>query len=77
MGHFLVVRRLKSVAWGSLGHPRPGNFLPMIGEAVNLAPIVFILVILLFGFNSTGQMKNRRQYNDLALKHRLRNFTWL
>jgi hypothetical protein len=49
----------------------------MIGEAMNLAPIVFILVILLFGFDSTGQMKNRRQYNDLALKHRLRNLTWL
>jgi hypothetical protein len=51
----------------------------MIGEAMNLVPIIFILVILLFGFDSTGQIKTRRQHNQSApaLKDRLRNFTWL
>jgi len=47
----------------------------MMEGAMSIA--VFILVILLFGFDTTGPVKNGRQYNDLALKHRLRNFTWL
>jgi hypothetical protein len=38
---------------------------------------VFILVSLLFGFDSTGEIENRRQHNYPALKHRLRNYTWL
>ena len=29
----------------------------MIEEAMSLTPIIFILVILLFGFDSTGQVK--------------------
>jgi hypothetical protein len=51
----------------------------MMGEAMNLTPIVFILVILLFGFDSTRQIKTRRQHNPgaLALKDRLRTFSWL
>ena len=29
----------------------------MIEEAMSLTPIIFILVILLFGFDSTGQVR--------------------
>ena len=29
----------------------------MIEEAMSLTPIIFVLVILLFGFDSTGQVK--------------------
>jgi hypothetical protein len=35
----------------------------MIEEAMSTTPIVFILVILLFGFDSTGQVKSRRKNN--------------
>ena len=66
MGCFLLVRRLKSVARASGGHTRPGHFLPMMEGVMSIA--VFILVILLFGFDLNAQG---------ALKHRSRNFTWL
>jgi hypothetical protein len=32
-------------------------------EAMSITPIVFVLVILLFGFDSTGQIKTRRKHN--------------
>jgi hypothetical protein len=35
----------------------------MIEEAMSITPIIFVLVILLFGFDSTGQVKSRRQHN--------------
>jgi len=35
----------------------------MIEEAMSITPIIFLLVILLFGFDSTGQVKIRRQHN--------------
>jgi hypothetical protein len=35
----------------------------MIEEAMSITPIVFILVILLFGFDSTGQVKSRPKHN--------------
>ena len=31
----------------------------MIDEAMSTTPIVFILIILLFGFDSTGQVKTQ------------------
>jgi len=34
----------------------------MIEEAMSLTPIIFVLVILLFGFDSAGH-KTRRQHN--------------
>jgi len=40
----------------------------MIEEAMSTTPIVFILIILLFGFDSTGQVRTQ-----LALKDRARN----
>ena len=43
-----------------LGLPRRGDFLSMIEEAMSITPIIFVLVILLFGFDSTGQVKTRR-----------------
>jgi hypothetical protein len=35
----------------------------MIEEAMSIAPIIFLLVILLFGFDSAGQLKTRRKNN--------------
>jgi hypothetical protein len=35
----------------------------MIQEAMSITPIIFVLVILLFGFDSTGEVKTRRQHN--------------
>jgi hypothetical protein len=35
----------------------------MIEEAMSRRSIIFVLVILLFGFNSTGQIKTRRKHN--------------
>ena len=64
---FLLVRRLESVARCSARHPRRGDFLSMIEEAMSITPIVFVLVILLFGFDSTGQVRTQ-----LALKGRAR-----
>jgi len=32
-------------------------------EAMSLTPIIFVLVILLFGFDSAGQVKTRRKHN--------------
>ena len=46
-----------------LGLPRRGDFLSMIEEAMSITPIIFVLVILLFGFDLTGQVKTRRQHN--------------
>jgi hypothetical protein len=40
----------------------------MIEEAMSTTPIVFILIILLFGFDSAGQVRTQ-----LALKDRARN----
>jgi hypothetical protein len=39
----------------------------MIEEAMSITPIIFVLVILLFGFDSTGQVRTQ-----LALKYRAR-----
>jgi hypothetical protein len=72
MERFLLVRCLKPTAWSSPGHPRPVHFLPMMEGVMSIA--VLILVILLFGFDSTGPIKSRRQHN---LKHRSGNFAWL
>jgi hypothetical protein len=60
---FILVRPLKSVARCSARHPGRGDFLSMIEETMSITPIIFVLVILLFGFDSTGQVKTRRQHN--------------
>jgi hypothetical protein len=60
---FILVRPLKSVDWCSARLPRRGDFLSMIEETMSTMTIVFILIILLFGFDSTGQVKTRRQHN--------------
>jgi hypothetical protein len=60
---FLLVRRLESVDWGSARLPRRGDFLSMIEEAMSTTPIVFVLIILLFGFDSTREVRTQ-----LALK---------
>ena len=60
---FLLVRRLESVARCSPRFPHRGDFLSMIEEAMSITPIIFVLVILLFGFDSAGQIKTRRKHN--------------
>jgi hypothetical protein len=63
-----LVRHLKSVARCS-GRPLSGgDFLSMIEEGMSLTLIIFVLVILLFGFDSTEQVRTQ-----LALKDRARN----
>jgi hypothetical protein len=59
----LLVRRLESGDRCSARHPGRGDFLSMIEEAMSITPIIFVLVILLFGFDSAGQVKTRRQHN--------------
>jgi hypothetical protein len=55
---FLLARPVKSVARCSARHPGRGDLLSMIEEAMRTTPIVFILIILLFGFDSTGEVTN-------------------
>jgi len=50
---FLLVRSLESVARCSARHPGRGDLLSMIEKAMSTTPIVFILTILLFGFDSS------------------------
>jgi hypothetical protein len=64
----LLVRRLKPVARCPGRHSRRGDFLSMIDEPMSITPIIFVLVILLFGFDSTEQVRTQ-----LALKDRARN----
>ena len=37
----------------------------MMEEAMSIMPILFVLIVLLFGFDSTGDVKIRRQRNRL------------
>jgi len=59
---FLLVCRLESVDWCSARLPRRGDFLSMIEEAMSITPIVFVLIILLFGFDSAGQVEPGRKH---------------
>src|SRR6266481_2429364 len=63
MAYFLLVCGLESVDWCFARLPRRGDFLSMIEDAMSTTLIVFVLIILLFGFDSTGQVKTQ-----LALK---------
>ena len=54
MGLFLLFCGLKSIARRSPRPPRLGDFWPMIEEAMSIISIVFILIILLFGFDSAA-----------------------
>ena len=62
MGLFLLFCGLESVDWCSARLPRRGDFLSMIEQAMSITPIIFVLVILLFGFDLTGQVKTRRKH---------------
>jgi hypothetical protein len=61
---FLLVRRFEPVARSSARRSRPGDFLPMIEQAMNITPIVFILVILLFGFDSPDRSKPTKRFAE-------------
>jgi len=37
--------------------------LSIIEEAMSITPIIFVLVILLFGFDSAGQINTRPKHN--------------
>jgi hypothetical protein len=52
MGLFLLFCSLKSIARRSARPPRLGDFLPMT-EVMNVTPIILVLIILLFGFDSS------------------------
>jgi hypothetical protein len=60
---FLLVRCLESTARCSHRFTHRGNFLSIIEEAMSITPIIFVLVILLFGFDSAGQVTTRRKNN--------------
>jgi hypothetical protein len=49
---FLLVCRLESVARCSGRPPGPGDFLSMT-EVMSVTPIILVLIILLFGFDSS------------------------
>jgi hypothetical protein len=68
LARFLLVRHLESAARCSPRFARSGDFSSMIEEAMSITPIIFVLVILLFGFDSTEQVRTQ-----LALKDRARN----
>ncbi len=55
---FLLVCRLESVDWCSARFPRRCDFLSMTEETMSITAIIFVLIILLFGFDSTGQGQN-------------------
>ena len=57
MGLFLLFCRLESVDWCSARLPRRGDFLSLTEEAMIITPILFILIILLFGFDSAGHVE--------------------
>ena len=61
---FPLVRGLESVSRCPARHPGRGDFLSMIEEAMSTMTIVFVLIILLFGFDSTGQVKTRVDRNS-------------
>jgi hypothetical protein len=63
LGLFLLARRLKSIARCSSRYGGFGDFLSMMEEAMSVTPIVFVLIIVLFGFDSTRQVKTRAQRN--------------
>jgi len=71
MAYFLLVCGLESVDWCFARLPRRGDFLSMIEDAMSTTLIVFVLIILLFGFDSTGQVKTQ-----LELKDRTRNLNF-
>ena len=66
LGLFFLVRCLKSTARRSSRHARLDDFLSMMEEAMSITLIVFVLIIVLFGFDSTRQVKTRRQRNRLG-----------
>src|SRR5215469_2470069 len=63
LGLFLLVRRLNSVAGCSSRHARLGDFLSMMQETMGITLIVFVLIILLFGFDSTGGLVQADSWN--------------
>jgi hypothetical protein len=58
---FVLVCHHKSVARGSARHHRPGDF-----SSMSVTPFIFILVILLFGFDSAAAAaKNSRKKSEI------------
>jgi hypothetical protein len=37
--------------------------LSLTEQAMSITPIIFVLIILLFGFDSAGQVKARQEHN--------------
>src|SRR5438874_6622504 len=64
LGHFLLVCRLESVARCSPRRARRGDFFPVIEQAMSITPIVFILVILLFGLDSPDRSRAAKRFAE-------------
>jgi hypothetical protein len=69
----LLVLGVKSAARCSGRHPRRGDFLSMIEEAMSITLIVFVLIILLFGFHSAETRRLAQQANKRRGKIRAGN----
>src|SRR5438105_15694969 len=61
---FLLVRRFESVARCSPRRARRGDFFPVIEQAMSITPIVFILVILLFGLDSPDRSRAAKRFAE-------------
>jgi len=57
---FILVRSRESVARCSARDPHFANFVSLIEGTMTITPILFALIIFLFGFESTGPAKTRR-----------------
>jgi hypothetical protein len=60
---FLLVCRLESIDWCFARLPRRGDFLSMMEGAMSIALILFLLIILLFGFDSTEHARDLARTN--------------
>src|SRR5205814_10202124 len=55
---FLLVCRLESIDWYSARLPRRGDFFSLTEQAMSITLIIFVLVILLFGFDLTEHARD-------------------
>ena len=63
LGQLLLVRRLESIVGCLPRRSRPDDLFPLTEETMSMTPIIFVLIILLFGFDSTGQLETGRKYS--------------
>jgi hypothetical protein len=74
---FLLVCRLESIDWCAARLPRRGDFLSMT-EVMNVTPIILVLIILLFGFDSSvssalSAVRRFSKFSEISVFEKLRN----